>query len=617
MLVCRLGSATVAAFFTLLLALAPRAAIATQKWGPVQLSGNLQTTNLIRHPDADHYEYVQNRNVARIKLEYKWLEAGKFYNKYEIPFIESSNLFIFWRGVYDSVYDTTPGFVDKEDIHGHAYGGLTVFELAHQTGRKSVLKLDGLSHEERDALKFDNQLREAYADIRFRGIPLTIRAGRQQIVWGETDNFRMLDRANSLDLTWHFQQEIPPPAFGWDEIRRPYWMLKFLYDLGDVGMLSQSFLEWYWNPGDWRPAKIDYLPRPWALRLLNPLNNPVDGGFIGGVCANSPVLLPNGLRACTRLANGTKLFQQGDYHRNPLENSQVGVRYHGIVPFGLEFTLNYIYQRWSGDDGTDFAPIRGLPKTFNRAVDDARFDALITKGIFPAEYIAPYVHTVGVSANYSDETYTQTLFRFETIYDVGIPFFDLAKITLIDNPSLPGVRKKNMWKGMIGLDRPTWIRPLNRRSTVFLSGQFFWHYLVNNPSCRAQEVAQLLAPQRAKVGSCLVGGLDLPSSGRNSAVSFRDKIRDWEALFTLAAFTFYRGGSVLPVAGMVVDPVNQFTIGAFWSLDYLVRDDFAVNLAQRYFITPRGHHTPIFDGWGLASMSTGRSETSLRFTYQF
>jgi hypothetical protein len=170
---------------------------------------------------------------------------------------------------------------------------------------------------------------------------------------------------------------------------------------------------------------------------------------------------------------------------------------------------------------------------------------------------------------------------------------------------------------MLGFDRPTWIRSLNKKSTVFLSGQFFWHYLVNNPDCRAQDVANLLAEQRAKAGSCLVGGLDLPSSGRNSAVSYRDKIRDWETLFSLAAFTFYRGGSVLPVVGVVVDPTNQFTTGAFWSIDYLVRDDFAVNLAQRYFITPKGHHTPIFDGWGLASQSTGRSETSLRFTYQF
>ena len=205
--------------------LAPRAARATQKFGPIQVSGNLQTANIVRTPDQNTYEYIMNRNTAHVRLDYDWLQSGKFYNKYDIPFIDSSHLSIVWRGVYDSIYDTTPGFIQKEDNHGRAYGGLDVFDFAKLKGgagfARSVLTLSGLSRRDRDALKFDNQLREAYADIKLRNIPLTVRAGRQQIVWGESDNFRMLDRANTLDLTWHFTQEIPPPAYGWDEIRRP------------------------------------------------------------------------------------------------------------------------------------------------------------------------------------------------------------------------------------------------------------------------------------------------------------------------------------------------------------------------------------------------------------
>ncbi|TMB55142.1 MAG: hypothetical protein E6J60_07460 [Deltaproteobacteria bacterium] len=295
--------AKLAVLGAILLALAPRAARATQKFGPVQLSGNLQTANIVRTPDQNTYEYIMNRNTAHVRLDYDWLQSGKFYNKYDIPFLESSHLSIVWRGVYDSIYDTTPGFIQKEDIHGRAYPGpngslVDVFDYAKLKGgagfARSALTVSGLSRRDRDALKFDNQLREAYADIKLRNIPLSVRAGRQQIVWGETDNFRMLDRANSLDLTWHFQQEIPPPAYGWDEIRRPFWMLKFLYDVGDVWKLSQNFLEWYWNPGDWYPAKQAFLPRPWGLPILNPLTNPVDGAFIGGVCASSPFQITTG-----------------------------------------------------------------------------------------------------------------------------------------------------------------------------------------------------------------------------------------------------------------------------------------------------------------------------------
>jgi hypothetical protein len=601
----------------LLVALGAGRARATQKFGPLQLSGNLQSQNLIRTPDQSTYQFIQNRNTAHIKLEYKWLEGGQFYNKYNIPFIENSNLFVLWRGVYDSIYDLTPATLQKEDIHGRSYGGLDVWQYAKTTGTASALYLRSLGNGAREALAFDNQLREAYADLKFRTIPLTVRAGRQQIVWGETDNFRMLDRANALDLTWHFQQEIPPPAFGWDEIRRPYWMLKFLYDLGDVWKLSQNFLEWYWNPGDWRPAKQTFLPRPWGLPFLNPLTNPVDGGFRGGVCAGSPVVLKDGTHVCTQLMNNSRLFEQGSYGRNPMDNSQVGIRYHGMSPFGMEFTLNYFYQRWSGDDGTNYAPLQAVPRTFNNKVDQARFSELVGQGIFPATAIFPYVHTVGLSANYSDEAYTQTVYRFETIYDVGIPFFDLSKVTLVDSPAVPGVTKKNMWKGMIAFDRPTWVKKLNKKSTIFFTGQLFWHYLIDNPGCQAQAFAQLSPQVRAKGPSCLVGGLDLPSSARNAAVSFRDKIRTWESIFTLAAFTFYRGGSIVPVLGIAVDPVNQYSMEPFWDVDYVIRDDFVVNLGQHYFVTPRGHSTPIFETWGLAGLNAGRSETSLRLTYQF
>ncbi|HJQ84553.1 MAG TPA: DUF1302 family protein [Candidatus Binatia bacterium] len=605
----------------LLVVAAPRLASATQKFGPIQLSGNLQTQNLFRHPDAGTYQFIQNRNVAHLSLEYKWLERGKLGGRYAIPFIDRSDLVVHYRGVYDSIYDTTPGFSEREDVHGRAYSGKTVYEFARTVRGlpRSALTVSGLPRSERDAYKFENTLREAYVDLAFRDLPLRVRAGRQQVVWGESDNFRMLDRANTLDLTWHFVQELPPPAFGWDELRRPFWMLKFNYNLGDVWKLWQTFLEWYWNPGDWYPAKIAFLPRPWGVRFFDPFTNPVDGAFFRGICESAPG------RRCTGLMDGTRLFRQGDYERNPLENSQVGVRFHAITPQAIEFTLNYFYQRWGGDDGSPSAPIRALTRT--RANGERTFGpgGLLQRGILPIEYIAPYVHTIGASANYSDEQWTGAVYRFETVYDVGIPMFDVAKAAVIDVPAIPGVTKKNMWKGMLGFDRPTWIRSLNKKTTFFFTGQLFWHHVVNNPSCAPGRVADVPPDPvtgRRGIDSCLLGPLDLPSAVRTNnptlgKFAFRDKVRDWETLVTFAGFTFYRGGSLLPVAGLALDPVNKFGMEAFWMLDYTIRDDLVVNLTQRYFITPYGHSEPIFDPWGFASMSAGRSETSLRFTYQF
>jgi hypothetical protein len=147
---------------------------------------------------------------------------------------------------------------------------------------------------------------------------------------------------------------------------------------------------------------------------------------------------------------------------------------------------------------------------------------------------------------------------------------------------------------------------------------------VNNPGCAAQDVANMTVEQRqaAGINSCLAGPLDLPSTVRTGVASegkpaFRDKVRDWETLATFGAFTFYRGGSIVPVIGLAVDPVNHFGMEAFWTVDYVVREDVTVNLAQRYFITPYGREPPAFDPWGFQSLSAGRSETSIRLTYQF
>jgi hypothetical protein len=581
--------------------------------GRLEVSGNLQSQNLIRHPDIDTLMFVMQRNTLHTRVDWDLVTGGHLLQRFRLPGVRRAKLFLLYRFVYDSIYDATPNFVPERDFRGT---DVRAFYDSAGVSRQ-FLTLDGLTQKERDAYKFENQLREAYVDLKLTKVPLSLRVGRQQIVWGESDNFRMLDRVNTLDLTWHLAFELPPPAYGWDEIRRPFWMLKGLYDLGTLGPLSQSFLEFYWNPGDWHPAKQAFLPRPWGLQIYDPLENPVDGAFIRGPCAISNVPNPYapGIGRCTTLMNGTKLFVRGDYdHFNPLNNSQAGVRFHSFTPQGVEFTLNYLWQRWGGDDGTNSAQVRALPVS---DPDDPlepnklRSIQLLSEGVLPAEFYTPYVHTLGFSANYSEEQFTQTVYRLETVLDFGIPFFDRGKRTVLDT-LLPGVTHKNMWKGMIGFDRFQWIRFLNRKSTFFISGQFFWHHLIDNPDC-----PDVVDPDFDQSGrSCLTGGADLPSALRPKSMSFRDKIRDWESLFSLALFTFYRGGSIVPVAGAAVDYVNQWNSLLFWSLDYYIRPNVAINVTQRYFITPTGEE-PIFSTWGLAGLNRGRSETGLRITYNF
>ena len=69
-----------------------------------------------------------------------------------------------------------------------------------------------------------------------------------------------MDIINPLDTTWHLQQE------DWDKLRIPLWLVKGIWDFGDVGPISNAFTELVWNPGDFQPGnKVEFLPAPWAV----------------------------------------------------------------------------------------------------------------------------------------------------------------------------------------------------------------------------------------------------------------------------------------------------------------------------------------------------------------
>jgi hypothetical protein len=587
MVVCRCRQVGTRLVVFLAVLLTASSASALRRLGPLEIAGSISAQNLVRHPDIDEWAFVQQRNTVKLRLDYNMIDKGKFIERFEIPGVESAHLFMLYRGVYDSVYDYSPSF-DQKDIYGFSIG------LNN--------RLEDLGHD--DETKFENRLREAYIDLRLKAMPLSMRLGRQQIVWGETDNFRLLDRVNSLDLTWHLQQE------SWDELRIPYWMIKLLYDVGRVGVLSDAFFEAYWNPGDWYPNKRAFLPRPWSVPATNPLE--LAGGFLG----------------TQRLANDTRLFGQGDYHRNPGDNSQMGIRFNAVAPPGIQFTFNYFYQRWAGgDDGTNSAAVKAI-------LDETKANEALAKGTLPVEATYPYVHAFGVSLNYADDERTLAVYRTEMVYELGVPFNDASKPS--PNPILQndvfGVSKRDMWKGTIAFDRPTWIRFLNRRTTFLLLGQFFWHYLIDNPQILCRDPTEGLPCTNSNQGHGFRGALSSSklqslalAASRNPHLrpdqqivdppAFFDRVRDWELLMTLAATTFYKGGSIMPLVVYVLDPVNKYNMEFIWSVDYFFTPNFIINVGQKFFVNTTSD--PVFETWGVGGVNRGRSETQLKLTYQF
>ena len=92
-------------------------------------------------------------------------------------------------------------------------------------------------------------------------------------------------------------------------------------------------------------------------------------------------------------------------------------------------------------------------------------------------------------------------------------------------------------------------------------------------------------------------------------------MRDWEALATLTATTFYRRGKIVPQITYIVDPVNKYNMEVFWGVDYFVTPNFVANIGQRYFINTTSE--PVYEPWGVAGFNRGRSETQIRLTEEF
>src|SRR5215470_4489409 len=83
-------------------------ASATIKYGPAEFSGNFESQNLVRHPNVEKLQFIQNRNTVRLRLDWDWLQNGRLVDKVDVPFIERSKVFVLYRCVYDGFYDIAP-----------------------------------------------------------------------------------------------------------------------------------------------------------------------------------------------------------------------------------------------------------------------------------------------------------------------------------------------------------------------------------------------------------------------------------------------------------------------------------------------------------------------------
>jgi len=85
-----------------------------------------------------------------------------------------------------------------------------------------------------------------------------IRLGKQQIVWGKTDFFRLQDQLNPVDFGQHFFFD------SFEDIRIPQWMLSIQYKAGTIGPLTDNAFQFVWNFDEYKGVGLGNPSGAWA-----------------------------------------------------------------------------------------------------------------------------------------------------------------------------------------------------------------------------------------------------------------------------------------------------------------------------------------------------------------
>lgn len=325
----------------------PTMAGATTRVGNSEIQLVYEMQHAFQFDGDKDLEWVQWRNELRVEYQYEDLvEDYQLFNKVSIPFIRRADFSLLYRGRFDPVY------------------------LIRDKYRRLYT-----DDQQRHYAVPENDIREINLDADFGdvfGHKLSMRFGRQQIVWGESDLFRSIDIVNPLRID---QNGFVGEAF--EDFRTPIWAVKFLYDIGNIGTtFSNIGIETFYTPR-WRPGTNHLiLEGGWDLQYRDPrlysepdangnrsnrlgpnkkygrVRNPWSLFRVGpNAKTDAPDFGCNNLRCSPDVANDRVSFIyniDGSRHQirgTKWENSMVGTRILGKAFDNFDFTLNYLFKR--------------------------------------------------------------------------------------------------------------------------------------------------------------------------------------------------------------------------------------------------------------------------------
>jgi len=314
-------------------------------------------------------------------------------------------------------------------------------------------------------------LREFYAKKTFPladGTELFVKLGRQQVVWGRTDLFRVLDVINPVDYSRNnIYDEL-------QDIRIPMWIAQAEYRMGASESMQDRNVQVVWNFDKFRPNNLGQCGTPNVMLdaacFFRGFANLWDNG--GTVANFSPVPAGTaGAWAATDFGPHQIGVRKVHLPAWSLSNTQLGVKYEGITQGGLAFSLNALTYRsqlpslhafsagavnpFTGGTGNTTPPAAGVPVSHLIAFD--------------IHY--PRVNLVGGSLDFQIPDANAAV-RMEGALTHGEEFVNTARRELYS--------KNRVLRTVIGVDRPTFIPFISTTRTTLISAQLFWQHIFDH-----------------------------------------------------------------------------------------------------------------------------------------
>jgi hypothetical protein len=291
---------------------------------------------------------------------------------------------------------------------------------------------------------------------------LFLRIGKQQVVWGRTDLFRVLDIINPVDFSRHnIYDEL-------EDIRIPQWIATAEYRWGATDIFEDLNMQLVWNFDEFRPNDLGQGGTPYSIldagSFFRAMNNCWDNGCtVSNFVPAAALGIPDdpGLVAAD-FAPGVIGIRDVDL---PDGHDQGGIKVEGVFK-SVGFSLNYyrFHQQLPVLRG-------GIPAMNAFTGEVGVWDHLIAFDIG-----FPEVDLFGGSLDFYIDP-IKTVFRVEATYTTGEEFANTLEPKLYSDSDVA--------RWVLGVDRNTFIPFLNKNRAFLISGQIFGQHLLDHETQRA------------------------------------------------------------------------------------------------------------------------------------